>query len=81
MARGGGPEFPDVDSRFDLQPKHLFGPFWSLTVIDTFSQRSITAISGGPLTGYGSVRRQARFGTQRYLSMNADQQRRASRPV
>jgi hypothetical protein len=78
---GGGADFPNVDRRFDFQPRHLFGPFWSLRVIDTETQRKIGAISGGLLTGFGSVKRQAHFGTLRYLRMTPKQKLRASTPM
>jgi hypothetical protein len=81
MVLGGGPEFPDVDPRFDLRPKHLFGPFWSLTVVDTVTGLKLDPISGGPLTGFGSVQRQAKNGTQRYLALTSQRQRRWGRPL
>jgi hypothetical protein len=81
MVLGGGPQFPDVDPRFDLLPKHLFGPFWTLTVIDTAMGLDLNPVSRGFLTGYGSVRRQAKYGTQRYLMLTLQQQQRWGKPV
>lgn len=67
MVMGGGPEFPDVDPRFDMQPRHLFGPFWQLQVVDTVTGDNVNPYGGGFLTGYASVRRAARYSTERYL--------------
>jgi hypothetical protein len=81
VVMGGGAEFPDVDPRFALEAKRIFGPFWSLTVTDTLTGRVLKPISGGGLTGWGSVRRQAKYGTQRYLRETPQQQRRWDRSV
>jgi len=59
VVQGGGAQFPDVDARFDVQPRHLFGPFWQLTVTDTVLGCKVGVNGGGLLTGYGSVRRAA----------------------
>ena len=67
MVMGGGPEFPDVDPRFEVQPRHLFGPFWQLQVIDTVTSGKVNPQGGGFLTGYTSVRRAAKYSTEFYL--------------
>ncbi|WP_066519854.1 hypothetical protein [Curtobacterium ammoniigenes] len=76
---GGGAQFPDVDERFDVQPRHLFGPFWRLKVTDTLMGRDVNVSGGGPLTGYGSVRRAARYSTRLYLTQLARRERREAR--
>jgi hypothetical protein len=64
---GGTAEFPDVDPRFDIAPKRLFGPFWSLRIVDRTTGRPIWITGGTFLTGYGSVRRAAEHSTHLYL--------------
>jgi len=75
---GGGAQFPDVDARFDVQPRHLFGPFWQLTVTDTVLGCNVGVDGGGLLTGYGSVRRAARYSTRFYLAKLARRERHGS---
>ena len=67
MAAGGTAEFPDVDPRFDIMPKRLFGPFWSLRIVDRTTGVAIPINGGAFLTGYGSVRRAAKHSTHLYL--------------
>jgi hypothetical protein len=67
MTAGGTAEFPDVDPRFDITPKRLFGPFWSLRIVDRTTGRPIRITGGTFLTGYGSVRRAAKYSTHLYL--------------
>ena len=67
MISGGTAEFPDVDPRFDITPKRLFGPFWSLRIVDRTSDDAIPIRGGAFLTGYGSVRRAAKYSTHLYL--------------
>ncbi len=79
MVNGGGAQFPDVDERFDVQPRHLFGPFWQVKVTDTLTGRAVNVSGGGLLTGYGSVRRAARYSTRLYLTQLARRERREAR--
>lgn len=67
MVADGASEFPDVDPRFDVLPKRLFGPFWSLRIVDRTTGEAIHIDSGSFLTGYGSVRRAAKYSTHLYL--------------
>jgi len=71
---GGGPQFPDVDPRFDVQPRRLFGPFWRLHIVDTVTSCNVDPMGGAFLTGYGSVRRAARYSTRFYLDQLARRQ-------
>jgi hypothetical protein len=71
MVMGGGSEFPTVDPRFDVRPRHLFGPFWQLQVVDTVTGAKVNPRGGGFLTGFASVRRAATFSTRRYLIQQA----------
>jgi hypothetical protein len=60
--------FAGIDPRFSVQPKHLFGPFYSVRVFDR--ERGgveVFVTGGGFLTGWSSVRRAARLSTARYL--------------
>ncbi|MBT2501058.1 hypothetical protein [Curtobacterium sp. ISL-83] len=79
MTRGGGPEFPDVDPRFDVQARRLFGPFWQVRVTDTVSGGAIPVSGGAFLTGYGSVRRAAKYSSRLWLSRMERRDRRAAR--
>ncbi len=79
MVLGGGSEFPDVDPRFDMQPGHLFGPFWSLQIVDTVTGQNLNPRGGSLLTGYGSVRRAARYSTRLWLDRIARRERREER--
>ncbi len=63
--------FSNVDPRFDVQPRKLLGPFWTLTVVDTWTGRQVPVRGGGCLTGFGSVGRAAHFATKRYLAREA----------
>ena len=67
MVAGGTSQFPDVDARFDVMPKRLFGPFWSLRIVDRTTGEAIPISGGAFLTGYGSVRRAAKYSTHLYL--------------
>jgi hypothetical protein len=67
MVAGDTSEFPDVDPRFDVLPKRLFGPFWSLRIVDRTTGDAIPINGGSFLTGYGSVRRAAKYSTHLYL--------------
>lgn len=67
MVSGGTPDFPDVDPRFDVMPRHLFGPFWSLKIMDRTTGEEVQITGGSFLTGYGSVRRAARYSSRFYL--------------
>ena len=67
MVSGGTPEFPDVDPRFDVIPRHLFGPFWSLRIMDRTTGQEVQITGGGFLAGYGSVRRAAKYSSRLYL--------------
>ena len=67
MVAGGTSDFPDVDPRFDVVPKRRFGPFWSLRIVDRTTGEAIHIDGGGVLTGYGSVRRAAKYSTHLYL--------------
>lgn len=73
---GGGSEFPDVDPRFDVQPRHILGPFWRLQVVDTITGQNLNPRGGSMLTSYGSVRRAAKYSTKLHL----DQISRHERP-
>ncbi|WP_146243992.1 hypothetical protein [Curtobacterium sp. MCBD17_013] len=79
MTRGGGGEFPDVDVRFEVQPRRLFGPFWQLRVVDTVTGAAIPVSGGAMLTGYGSVRRAAKYSTLYYLNRERRRNDRAAR--
>jgi hypothetical protein len=59
--------FPDVDPGFDVMPKRLFGPFWSLRILDRTTGEVIPITGGAFLTGYGSVHRAAKHSTHLYL--------------
>ncbi len=61
------------------QPRHLFGPFWQLRVTDTALGRDVNVSGGGLLTGYGSVRRAARYSTRLYLTQLRRRERRETR--
>jgi hypothetical protein len=59
--------WPDVDlTRFKLEPRHLFGPFWTLRTYDTVKRVRVFR-SGAVLTGRSPVRRSAKYATRRYL--------------
>jgi hypothetical protein len=60
--------WPDVDlTRFRLEPRHLFGPFWTLRIYDTVKGIRVFQ-RGAVLTGRSSVRRAAKYATHRYLA-------------
>lgn len=61
MIAGGAPDFPDS------MPRPLFGPFWSLRIVDRATGAAIPINGGAFLTGYGSVRRAAKYSTRLYL--------------
>lgn len=71
MVMGGGSEFPTVDPRFDVQSRHLLGPFWQVQVVDTVTGANVNPRGGGFLTGFASVRRAATFSSRRYLIQQA----------
>lgn len=54
--------------RFHVERRHLFGPFYSVTVMDTLEGRQVPLWRGGSfLTGKSSVRRAVKYGIERYL--------------
>ncbi len=68
MVSGETADFPDVDPRFDIMPRHLLGPFWSLRMVDRTTGQEVQITGGAFLTGYGSVRRAAKYASRLYLS-------------
>lgn len=79
MVAGGTPQFPDVNPRFDVFPKRLFGPFWSLRIVDRTTGEAIPINGGAFLTGYGSVRRAAKHSTHLHLVRELRRHRRDRR--
>jgi hypothetical protein len=71
--------FPDVDPRFDIAPRRLFGPFWSLRIVDRTTGRPVHVTGGAFLTGYGSVRRAAKHSTRLYLILEQRRLRKGRR--
>jgi hypothetical protein len=63
--------WPDVDLvRFEVEPRHLFGPFWTLRIYDRVREVEVFQ-SAAVLTGRSSVRRSAKYATKRYLLRDA----------
>lgn len=64
-------DWPGVDPRFRVEPEHLFGPFYSLRIFDDETGVEVFVTGGSFLTGRSSVRRAAKYATQRYLRRDA----------
>jgi hypothetical protein len=54
--------------RFRVEQRRLFGPFYSVKVIDMIEDRPVPLWRGGSfLAGKSSVRRAVKYGIERYL--------------
>jgi predicted RecA/RadA family phage recombinase len=56
------------DDRFAVEQRRVFGPFWSVRVVDTLTGRQVPLMRQGAfLLGQGSADRAVKYGIKRYL--------------
>lgn len=61
------------EQRFRVEERRLFGPFYSVHVVDTVTGRQVPLFRGGSfLLGHSSVQRAVRYGIERYLRERRD---------
>jgi hypothetical protein len=61
-------DWPGLDPRFRVEPRHVFGPFYAVRVFDEQQDVEVFVTGGSFLTGKSSVRRAVRYATARYLT-------------
>ncbi|HEX5115541.1 MAG TPA: hypothetical protein VFW65_10135 [Pseudonocardiaceae bacterium] len=64
-------DWPGLDPRFHVEPRHLFGPFYAVRIFDELKGVEVFVTGGSFLTGRSSVRRAVKYSTARYLRRDA----------